>query len=443
MTVDQPMIEESTPPAPRTLLVRYGNMGLVGEFAYDGQTWPTCSSKVVIRTRRGAELAQVLATACADPGCSKRVTREQIQAYIEKSGGNDFPFSTDGRVIRIATAEDHKEQSRLESEKPRYLAACDELLRELELPMQLVDVELILGGEMTTFFFLSEHRVDFRSLVKRLAAQFHARIQMHQVGARDEARLVADFETCGQHCCCRQYLKILRPISMGSAKMQKATLDPSKISGRCGRLKCCLRYEEATYDELRRKLPKVGSRVRTAEGDGVVVETIILTQLVKVRMENDRIVAVRVEELLDRESPETAAARAPKAAADREPEPQRPAAERESEPRAQQSPPRRPAETRRDRSRQPAKPKREVKKPEVQAEGVAEPAALEPGAQPDPQQSAPARRPTQPSSSAPEQPSGDGVGRPGMGMLGRRHRRRGRGRGSQSNPPCGPTPPSP
>ena len=123
---------------------------------------------------------------------------------------------------------------------------------------------------------------------------------MRQIGARDEARLTADYERCGQHCCCKSFLKVLKPVSMGAAKMQKATLDPLKISGRCGRLMCCLRYEDQTYRELKAKLPHRKSRVGTAEGVGIVMETRTLVQLVLVRLEHDgREIAVPVEELID------------------------------------------------------------------------------------------------------------------------------------------------
>src|SRR5688572_18586875 len=302
--IDLPVVQP--PPLlkpPSSLVVRYGHLRMIGEFPYDGETRPGCGAKVVIETRRGTEMAEVLTTTCSKGGCAKSITRDKLFEYIDNSGGKDYPFSTEGRVLRIASPDDYAKQSRLEAEKPDYVAACKTLIREMDLPMKLVEVELLLGGEMATFFFMSEHRVDFRSLVKHLASRFRTRIQMHQVGARDEARLVADYETCGQHCCCKQFLKVLKPISMGSAKMQKATLDPNKISGRCGRLKCCLRYEEETYDDLRRKLPRINSRVRTAEGTGVVLETMILTQLVKVRLDSERIVAVANEELLERDLP--------------------------------------------------------------------------------------------------------------------------------------------
>lgn len=110
---------------------------------------------------------------------------------------------------------------------------------------------------------------------------------MHQVNAREEARLAADYERCGQHCCCKQFLKVLKPVSMKSAKIQKATLDPTKISGRCGRLMCCLRYEDQTYDELRKRLPRKQTRVVTPDGFGTVIDTQIITQLVLVRLDHE------------------------------------------------------------------------------------------------------------------------------------------------------------
>jgi len=147
---------------------------------------------------------------------------------------------------------------------------------------------------------MAEERVDFRELGRRLAAEFRTRIEMWQVGARDEARLTADYERCGQYCCCKGFLKVLRPVSMKSAKVQKATLDPLKISGRCGRLMCCLRYEDQTYKELKANLPHRKSRVGTTEGPGLVVETKTLVQLVLVRLEETgREIAVPVEELMD------------------------------------------------------------------------------------------------------------------------------------------------
>ena len=127
--------------------------------------------------------------------------------------------------------------------------------------------------------------MDFRELVKRLAREYQTRIELRQIGSRDEARLISDFETCGQQCCCSRYLKILEPVNMRMAKLQKATLDPSKISGHCGRLKCCLRYEDETYMQLKDNLPRKNATVQTPKGPGKAVDMHILTQLVVVQDE--------------------------------------------------------------------------------------------------------------------------------------------------------------
>jgi len=270
---------------PESIVVRFGHMRQIGEFPYEGEEIPGCGTKLVVRTPRGVELAEMLTTTCANGGCGHSITRQQMLEYIEESGGKQFPFTQEGKVLRLATADDVREQSRLDADKPRAISACKRLIRELDLPMKLVDVEMLLGGERIIFYFTSEGRVDFRELVRQLAGEFHTRIEMRQVGARDEARLVADYEKCGQHCCCRQFLKVLKPVSMRNAKIQKATLDPAKISGRCGRLMCCLRYEEVTYDDLRKRLPNRNTRMLTEDGPGRVIDTQILTQLVLIELD--------------------------------------------------------------------------------------------------------------------------------------------------------------
>jgi len=183
--------------------------------------------------------------------------------------------------------EDMNKQSAMEAGKIELIRFAREVAVRLEMPMKVVDAEEILGGERLTFYFASEERIDFRPMVMELAARYRTRIEMRQVGARDEARLTADYEKCGQHCCCKQFLKVLKPVSMKQAKIQKATLDPLKISGRCGRLMCCLRYEESTYDDLRKRLPKKKTRVTTPDGPGLVIDTQILTQLVLVELESN------------------------------------------------------------------------------------------------------------------------------------------------------------
>lgn len=285
---------------PKTIVIKFGAMKLVGEFPYDGSAKPGCGSKLVARTYRGTELVEMLTTTCSNSGCGKSVTRKEMLDYIENSGGKDYPFQKNGRILRVATIEDLNKQSQLEALRKDAVRFCKAMIAEQMLPMKLVDVEPILGEELLTFYYMSEDRVDFRELVRALAAEFKTRIEMRQVGARDEARLVADYEKCGQHCCCKNFLKVLKPVSMRSAKVQKATLDPLKISGRCGRLMCCLRYEDQTYKELKANLPPKNKRVGTSEGPGLVIDSKILVQLVLVRLEHDnREIAVPVEELMD------------------------------------------------------------------------------------------------------------------------------------------------
>lgn len=285
---------------PKTIVVRFGRMKLVGEFPSDGSAKPGCGSKLVARTHRGTELVEMLTTTCNNNGCGKSISRQEMLEYIENSGGNDYPFHTQGKILRVATLEDLNRQSALSETQNRALQLARRIATELALPMKIVDTEPILGGELLTIYYLSEERIDFREMVRLLAGELHTRIEMRQVGARDEARLVADYERCGQHCCCKNFLKVLKPVSMKAAKQQKATLDPLKISGRCGRLMCCLRYEDQSYRELAANLPKNGTRVGTMEGPGVVVDSKILVQLVLVRIDEvEKEIAVPLEELLD------------------------------------------------------------------------------------------------------------------------------------------------
>jgi cell fate regulator YaaT (PSP1 superfamily) len=271
--------------APKTMVIRFGSMKLVGEFPYDGSAKPGCGSKIVVRTHRGTEMGEMLTSTCPNSGCSKSVSRKEMLQYIDNSGGRDYPFFTDGRVLRVATMEDMHAQEKLEQSRHELKMNARMHAERIGLPAKIVDSEPLLGGERIMFYYMAEDRIDLRELIDALAAEHKTRIEMKPVGARDEARLTADYEKCGQHCCCKNFLKVLKPVSMKSAKDQKATLDPLKISGRCGRLMCCLRYEDQTYDELKKRLPRRKSRVGTPEGDGLVLDGQILTQLVLVRLD--------------------------------------------------------------------------------------------------------------------------------------------------------------
>lgn len=262
-----------------TCAVRYGYMRYIGEFRYSPGMKFNCGGKVVIQTNRGIELGEQVSLTCS--GCDKSINRKQIMEYVRQSGP-EFMQLKAGRILRVATPADLDEQLHLNMSAAHELMFARKLAATLELPMKFVTCEHLLGGERIILHFMSEERVDFRELVRQLAQEYHTRIEMHQVGARDEARLVADYEICGRECCCKNFLKKLRQVNMKMAKLQKATLDPSKVSGRCGRLRCCLRYEHEGYEELNRKLPKVGSRIRTEKGTATVRDRQILTQLVHV-----------------------------------------------------------------------------------------------------------------------------------------------------------------
>jgi cell fate regulator YaaT (PSP1 superfamily) len=167
---------------------------------------------------------------------------------------------------------------------------CAKHIAELSLDMRLVDVEHIYGGERVVVYYLADDRIDFRQLVKNLAHEFQTRIEMKQIGVRDEAKIMADYGDCGKPVCCNTHLSEMPPVSMRMAKLQKATLDPSKISGRCGRLKCCLRYEYETYQQLQKDLPPVGSEIITNDGRArVLAQEILASQLLIVTEDMRRI----------------------------------------------------------------------------------------------------------------------------------------------------------
>ncbi|MFQ5502074.1 MAG: stage 0 sporulation family protein [Phycisphaerae bacterium] len=284
-----------------TCAVRYGSMRHIGEFRYSPGMLFNCGAKVVIQSNRGIELGEQVSLTCT--GCDKSIDRRQMQKYAKNSGPDFLQLKT-GRILRVANAQDLDEERHLAQDAEKKLVEARDLAREMSLPMKFVTCEHLLGGERIIFHFMAEGRVDFRNLVKKLAQEYHTRIEMHQVGARDEARLVADYEICGRECCCKSFLKKLRQVNMKMAKLQKATLDPSKVSGRCGRLRCCLRYEHEGYEDLNRALPKIGVRVRTESGIGTIRDRQILTQLLIVEYDESGVrEPVAIEGVLERNLP--------------------------------------------------------------------------------------------------------------------------------------------
>lgn len=203
-----------------------------------------------------------------------------------------------GSIQREMTEEDENELAKTLERSLAEAETCENLIRELALPMDLVEVERVFGGERVVVYYLAEGRIDFRELVKRLAHEFQTRVEMRQIGVRDEAKLLADYGDCGKPLCCNTHLMKMPPVSMKMAKLQKATLDPNKISGRCGRLKCCLRYEYDIYEENSKSLPRIGSDVVTANGRGKVLNQELLSRHLLLQLEDNRRVMIHADEVL-------------------------------------------------------------------------------------------------------------------------------------------------
>jgi cell fate regulator YaaT (PSP1 superfamily) len=278
------------------MLVSYGRMSTLGWFEHHEAHIPKIPSRVVVKTSRGLELGCIVGQLCPYRAGQFKLSQDQIKKYFDDS---EIDLSVDeaGNFIRYATPDDISEERHLRKIAEEELKCCRRSVKESGLPMKIVDAEHIFGGERLIFYFMSDGRVDFRELVKKIAREHQTRIEMRQIGSRDEAKLLGDIESCGQECCCIRFLKALKPVNIRMAKMQKATLDPSKISGYCGRLKCCLRYEDKTYTELKKDLPRKNTIVKTKYGQGKVVDTQILTQLVMIEHDDGTKIAVPVEEL--------------------------------------------------------------------------------------------------------------------------------------------------
>jgi cell fate regulator YaaT (PSP1 superfamily) len=286
------------------MLVRYGRMNMVGLFEHNEPRIPKLNTRVVVKTEKGLELGYLVGQLTFYKAGQIRLSDDQIKAYFSDDQ-SQFSYEQSGKFVRFATAEDISEEQHLQKISKEEVECCKRFAQEMNLPMKVVDAEHIFGGERIIFYFKSDGRVDFRELVKKLAQEYQTRIEMRQIGSRDEAKLLGDVESCGQECCCKRFLKFLKPVNMRMAKMQKATLDPSKISGYCGRLKCCLRYEDKTYTELKSQLPRKNTRVKTIHGEGKVVDTQILTQLVVVEYDSGEKIATPVSEIQIIGSPPT------------------------------------------------------------------------------------------------------------------------------------------
>jgi cell fate regulator YaaT (PSP1 superfamily) len=276
----------SPPPAaapgpPNAFIVRHGATRALGEFtAANGALFPR-GTDVIVRTDRGQECGHVLCPASP-----------QAVALLAEP--------TRGQILRALTSEDRARVDRLRELQSKEYEVARRFIGQRRLQMELVDVEHLFGGERIVFYFLAEKRVDFRELVKDLARELQTRIELRQIGVRDEAKLKADYGDCGKPVCCNTHMAVMPPVSMRMAKLQKSTLDPSKISGRCGRLKCCLRFEQDVYEEFQQQLPPVGSRVVTRKGQGRVLAQEILARRLLVEFEDGRRLPVVLDDVLTR-----------------------------------------------------------------------------------------------------------------------------------------------
>ncbi len=269
-TGEQAETREETPRPPEpeqpprkfySVLINYGVIQNIGLFKARSDIFSR-GDQCVIKTERGLEIGEALTDA------------ELID--------QDNEIETVGNVIRQATENDLKKVEEINSkasvEEHKF---CFDRIHELKLPMKLAMVEHLFGGDKIIFYFLSDGRVDFRQLVKELAREYRTRIEMRQIGVRDEAKIVADYEHCGREICCRTFLRSLDPVTMKMAKNQKATLDPAKISGACGRLMCCLRFEDPVYADLKNNLPKKGSILKCKDNAGLVLDVDIISESVR------------------------------------------------------------------------------------------------------------------------------------------------------------------
>ena len=243
--------------------VRFKKAGKVYYFS-PGEVWPAPGEFVIVETTRGIELGEVVTGA-------REVADEKLVAPLKN-------------VIRKATDEDLQVQATNEEREKEAFQICVQKIEQHKLEMKLVSVEYTFDDSKIIFYFTANGRVDFRDLVKDLAGIFHMRIELRQIGVRDEAKMLGGLGACGRQICCGAFLGDFQPVSIKMAKEQNLSLNPTKISGQCGRLMCCLKYEQDYYEETLKKLPRVGKDIMTPDGVGIVTEINVLRERVKVRV---------------------------------------------------------------------------------------------------------------------------------------------------------------
>ncbi|WP_130805523.1 PSP1 domain-containing protein [Senegalia massiliensis] len=248
--------------------VRFKKAGKIYYFDPD-ETGIQKDNYAIVETARGVEFGQVVVG-------PKQVTDKEIEDIL--------PLKP---VIRIATKEDIENNKENKLKEEHAFTVCTEKIDEHNLEMKLVDVEYTFDNNKVIFYFTADGRVDFRDLVKDLASIFRTRIELRQIGVRDEAKMIGGIGPCGISLCCNTFLGEFDPVSIKMAKEQNLSLNPTKISGLCGRLMCCLRYEHKTYEESIAKLPDIGKKVKTPRGSGIVVDTNPLLEMVKVKIKTE------------------------------------------------------------------------------------------------------------------------------------------------------------
>ena len=229
---------------------------------------------VIVTTSRGTECGEVASE-------NHTVPDSQIVGQLKE-------------VLRKANDEDLKRMSENRKKERIAFEFCEKKIAERGLEMKLVDVEAAFDGTKILFFFTADGRVDFRELVKDLAGNFHTRIELRQIGVRDEAKMMGGLGICGQPFCCQRFLSDFQPVSIKMAKEQGLSLNPAKISGTCGRLMCCLKYEQDAYEYLNKLTPRNGSYVDTPEGKGTVVDVSLLTGVLKVAIDDSDALPISV-----------------------------------------------------------------------------------------------------------------------------------------------------
>ena len=234
---------------------------------------------VIVETARGIEYGEVMTS-------NRLIEEEKIVSPLKK-------------VIRKATLADDKHESENKGKEKQAFDVCVEKIKKHKLDMKLIDVEYTFDNTKILFYFTADGRIDFRELVKELASIYKTRIELRQIGVRDEVKRIGGNGMCGRELCCCSFLNNFEPVSIKMAKEQNLSLNPSKISGNCGRLMCCLKYEHEVYEEKISRLPKIGALVKTQDGDGVVDSVQILPEIIRVKFQDGEDISFKMYNAVD------------------------------------------------------------------------------------------------------------------------------------------------